>query len=136
MGTRSLTRVIEGGKEIACIYRQFDGYPSGHGMELANFLAPIKMVNGIPCGVKEPMANGVGCLAAQLVVMLKGDAIGNVYLYPPKSKNCGEEFVYKIEGEGAAPLKITVTTGEYGPKKTLFSGNAEGFRSFCETAKE
>ena len=47
MGTRSLTVFNdEDGKEIAVMYRQFDGYPSGHGTELAEFLAGKKMVNG------------------------------------------------------------------------------------------
>ena len=47
MGTRSLTRVFEKwedtkGKEkrqaIMCMYRQYDGYISGHGHELAQFI--------------------------------------------------------------------------------------------------
>jgi hypothetical protein len=29
------------------MYRQFDGYPSGHGQELAEFLLSGEMVNGI-----------------------------------------------------------------------------------------
>ena len=41
MGTRSLTRfieVVENKKNpITCIYRQYDGYPSGHGKELDFF---------------------------------------------------------------------------------------------------
>ena len=35
------------------MYRQFDGYPSGHGVELAQFLAGMVIVNGFqsddPC---------------------------------------------------------------------------------------
>ena len=41
MGTRSLTYIkseYNTEDNIVCIYRQFDGYPSGHGIELANFL--------------------------------------------------------------------------------------------------
>ena len=38
MGTRCLTYVYEGNSPLVCLYRQFDGYPSGHGTELANFL--------------------------------------------------------------------------------------------------
>lgn len=48
MGTRSLTFVYdEDGEKIVNMYRQMDGYPSGHGLELAEFLEPITMVNGI-----------------------------------------------------------------------------------------
>ena len=38
MGTRSLTFVYEDNKPIVNMYRQFDGYPEGHGQELADFL--------------------------------------------------------------------------------------------------
>ena len=39
MGTRSLTIFSEdGGFEIGVLYRQMDGYPEGHGMELAKLL--------------------------------------------------------------------------------------------------
>ena len=50
MGTRSLTFVYEdtgdGQEPVMCMYRQYDGYPSGHGAELAEFLMPFKLVNG------------------------------------------------------------------------------------------
>ena len=42
MGTRSLTFVYEKygqvQKPVVNMYRQFDGYPTGHGAELAEFL--------------------------------------------------------------------------------------------------
>jgi len=37
MGTRSLTYVYDNKEPLVCMYRQFDGYPSGHGKELAEF---------------------------------------------------------------------------------------------------
>ena len=37
MGTRSLTHIIEDKETLTTIYRQFDGYMSGHGSDLANF---------------------------------------------------------------------------------------------------
>ena len=48
MGTRSLTvvRETEGAKDICVLYRQMDGYPTGHGAELKEFLAPFTVVNG------------------------------------------------------------------------------------------
>ena len=54
MGTRSLTTFIDNDtkEEIVVMYRQFDGYPSGHGRDLINFLDGIKVVNGIPGGKK------------------------------------------------------------------------------------
>ena len=48
MGTRSLTYVYDGQTPIMCMYRQYDGYLSGHGQELANFLNELTLGNGIP----------------------------------------------------------------------------------------
>ena len=62
MGTRSLTRVIDRqeclsfakghlaknvGKSYVNMYRQFDGYIEGMGVDLAEFLLPFTVVNGI-----------------------------------------------------------------------------------------
>jgi len=47
MGTRALTFVYDGDKPIVNLYRQYDGYPTGHGAELAQFLDGFKIVNGI-----------------------------------------------------------------------------------------
>ena len=38
MGTRSLTFVYDEQEAIINMYRQYDGYPTGHGAELAEFL--------------------------------------------------------------------------------------------------
>jgi len=77
MGTRSLTYVYDVGEPILCMYRQFDGYPSGHGAELADFLLPIDLINGFEIADQgRKAANGMGCLAAQLVVHFKSDAGG------------------------------------------------------------
>lgn len=107
MGTRSLTHVYEVEenhsflapalaklKPLLTIYQQMDGYPSGVGLELAEFLAKFKVVNGFGAET-DKVANGAGCLAAQLVANFKA-GVGGFYIYPPASKNCGEAYVYKI----------------------------------------
>ena len=122
MGTRSLTKVLdEEGKEILCLYRQFDGYPEGHGADLKEFLKGMKLTNGYSTDQKEDggWANGMGCLAGQLVAWFKtapegkfigksgaykqvpthpkrGRIINSIYLYPPKTTDCGEEFIYEV----------------------------------------
>ena len=69
MGTRSLTFVYdEQGNKIINLYRQYDGYPTGHGQELAEFLNNQKMYNG------------AGDLAALLVAHFKKEPM-NFYLY-------------------------------------------------------
>jgi hypothetical protein len=72
MGTRSLTRInIANGDRIINLYRQFDGYPSGHGKELFEFLNGFEIVNGYSGNEGPKAANGAGCLAAQLVTHFK-----------------------------------------------------------------
>ena len=48
MGTRSLTKIYnEENKILITMYRQMDGYPSGHGVELTDFLDGFQVVNGL-----------------------------------------------------------------------------------------
>lgn len=121
MGTRSLTFVYDGDRPIMNMYRQFDGYPSGHGQELAEFLLSGKMTNGIPVGAKEHFFNGMGCLAAQLVANFKKDA-GGFYLYPLDATDCWQEYEYHVYED-----KVVVKN----PDEVIFDGNWEDFQSFC-----
>jgi len=121
MGTRSLTFVYEGDKPFVNMYRQFDGYPSGHGQELADFLLSGKMVNGIPVGQKEVFFNGMGCLAAQMIANFKKDS-GGFYLYPVDSRDCWQEYEYHVYED-----KVVVTDTD----KVIFQGSWREFWSFC-----
>lgn len=72
MGTRSTTTIYDGDTPILSFYRQFDGYPSGHGQDLANFLIGKTVVNGIPGGVDgSTIVNGPGDLAVRLLTAIK-----------------------------------------------------------------
>ncbi len=129
MGTRSLTFVYtdhydgEVCEPIINMYRQFDGYPSGHGAELAGFLGSFEaVVNGISFDEKRKVANGMGCLAAQLVGHFKTDA-GGFYLYPVSSKDCGQEYEYHIYSD-----RITVKDDN---GKAIFTGPWISFTEFC-----
>ena len=93
MGTRSLTTIEADGNEFVCMYRQYDGYPTGHGAELAEFLTGPPLVNGIRD--KKPQFNGMGCLAAAVVAHFKTEP-GNIYLEPPGTRDVGEEYIYKV----------------------------------------
>jgi hypothetical protein len=76
MGTRCLTNFRSGDKILCTLYRQMDGYPDGHGQELADFLSGFKVVNGINSNDEREcpkLANGLGCLAAQVITHFKGD---------------------------------------------------------------
>lgn len=77
MGTRAVTKVLNEDKEVILnMYSQFDGYPDGLGRSLIEFLKKIKMVNGISFNEERKVANGMGCLAAQLVIEFKKEAGG------------------------------------------------------------
>ena len=65
MGTRCLTIIHDEAVPLISMRRQFDGYLSGHGIELATFLLDMKIVNGLGLERKR-VANGAGCLAAQM----------------------------------------------------------------------
>ena len=121
MGTRSLTFVYEGDKPFVNMYRQFDGYPSGHGQELAEFLLSGKMVNGIPVGRKERFFNGMPCLAAQMVSEFKKES-GGFYLYPVDSTDCWQEYEYHVYED-----KVVVKD----PTEVIFSGTWDKFHGFC-----
>tara|TARA_R110002020_G_scaffold58337_1_gene159797 strand:- start:1071 stop:1526 length:456 start_codon:yes stop_codon:yes gene_type:complete len=139
MGTRSLTRVIPTAKDynkdittknahkhvkksIINMYRQYDGYLSGHGGELAEFLMPFTIVNGISYGEERKIANGPGCLAAQLVAGFK-DGAGGIYLQELSSGYgfYGEEFIYTIiVNESTQEMSLSVF--DVWEKKIIFEG--------------
>jgi hypothetical protein len=124
MGTRSLTFVYDDTRRVVCMYRQFDGYPSGHGRELATFLAGFDaVVNGLRVGETRKVANGMGCLAAQMVANFKVSS-GGFYLYPTDTSDVGEEYEYHVYAD-----KVVVKDGL---GETLFSESWEDFTEYCK----
>jgi hypothetical protein len=145
MGTRSLTRVIEvwkddSGKQktekLVTMYRQYDGYPSGHGQELAEFITGGKVVNGLGVDNNEKVFNGAGCFAAQMISHFKGDSAGGFYIYSNSAKDVGEEYEYHVLVDFNTK-QITLKCYEVGfmkkdgkyskGKKLLFNGDAKNF---------
>ena len=132
MATRAETYIYEGTTGIACIYKHYDGYPSGHGMFLAEFLNRITVINGIGRGrdVLGVFANGIGCLAAQLVAAMK-DAVGDVYLQPFNGEgNVHVDYIYRVYFDEDFKCKIVVASG--GNPEILFEGDVEAFFEFCK----
>lgn len=135
MGTRSLTIVHDGlektSPRIIKMYRQMDGYPSGHGMQLAELLSEFTVVNGIGLADNRKIANGTGCLAAQIVAHFKDGAEG-FYLEPPMPKgkpgDSGEEYIYNVFADTfntEAGIKLSCYD-VYG-KKEIFNGTPAEF---------
>lgn len=96
MGTRSLTIFKDGTRELCRVYRQFDGYLEGHGKELAE-LCDLQLVNGYNSDkhVAGIYANGMGCLAAQVIHGLK-KGIGGIYIAPAGEDNDWCDYVYVV----------------------------------------
>jgi hypothetical protein len=115
-----------------------DGYPSGHGKELAEFMAGITFVNGYTgehhAGTH---ANGGDCFAAQLVGKLKAGKIGHIYL---RNHDCeGEEYNYTVtisrKDGGRGPWDhvdfIERVKCEGHGKGDSYDGDLAGFVEFC-----
>lgn len=127
MGTRSLTFVYEeyrdGDVPILCMYRQYDGYPEGHGAELAQFLSGFTIVNGLGPKTKRKIANGAGCLAAQLVAHFKTEA-GQFYIHAPiLGRDDGQDYEYHV-------FRGRVVVKNYNGRE-MFNGSWSDFSKFC-----
>ena len=113
MATRAIIRVVEREEGVTFsehqedyhtqLYHHFDGYPEGLGVTLANYLNDISVVNGVSGDSHQ--ANGLGCLATQLVVHLKtGDEAdwdlkgkpGNVYIDKAGAKRDWIDYIYYV----------------------------------------
>ena len=154
MGTRCLTIVYDHGKPIVNLYRQYDGYPSGHGAELAEFLGQfVAITNGIAMNETRKVANGMGCLAAQLVHNFKGSVggeestamkgrspnlAGGFYIHSVEDKECGQDYeyhVYEKDGEICVQVKdrgcnmFGLTMSDR--NESLFDGPVVTFNEYC-----
>lgn len=137
MGTRALTFVYEGTRPIINLYRQYDGYPSGHGAELAQFLEGYKVGNGMGANTPARYANGMGCLAAQLVAHFKTEA-GQFYLEPTDLVDCGQDYEYHVYNKDGE-LRVSITNrgcNFFGltmsdTNESIFDGSVAEFVRFC-----
>jgi hypothetical protein len=121
MGTRSLTILPGFDGETAVLYRQMDGYPSGHGQELVEYLQGFdEVVNGIGQEVGK-IANGPECLSALIVSHFKGQEAGGFYLYPAGTRDAGEEYLYFVSAQAGEPVKLKVES-VYDDGQVLFDG--------------
>lgn len=124
MGTRALTIFTDegdgkGGEEIAVLYNQYDGYPSGHGKILKEILqGPSNTFNG--------MADLAVRTVAKLKIEMGVNKPGNYYLYPAGTRNVGEEFRYFLSMRGSK-IMLKITPGEYGEPRTIYEGPMDDF---------
>lgn len=146
MGTRSTYRIIEeystGKKvkkvkqnELCLIYFQYDGYPSGHPSETAEWLATGQVVNGFGVTEDRLVFNGAGCLAAQFIAKFKVGT-GGVYIHSLDSRGqSGECYVYDIIVKDDRTIEFVAYENGYdeGEPKEFFRGSpAEFIEKFQE----
>ena len=124
MGTRSLTFVYEDKETpLVCMYAQWDGYPTGHGADLSKFLNSFDaIVSGINIKETRKIANGMGCLAAQMIAHFK-IGVGGYYIYPVDCGDCGQEYEYHIYQD-----KVVIKDDR---ANELFNGPWSEFLAFC-----
>jgi hypothetical protein len=94
MSTNAILTITQNGSPILTLHCQYDGYPSGFGKDLANFLTGFTIMNSLGA-IQGKTANGAGCLAAQLVYHFKVGP-GNIYLLPPTDPD-GYEWSYSLD---------------------------------------
>jgi len=129
MGTRSLTFVYnDSGKPILNIYRQFDGYPSGHGLELSKILKNKRIVNGYSSADKGTAFNGMECAGASILGELKKE-IGGIYVYSVDETDCGQDYEYHVR-------ENTINVIDCYNEKSIFNGSWNEFYTFCLTEME
>ncbi len=139
MGTRSTYRIIEQHttgkkvkkikeKPICLLYLQYDGYPTGHPLEIAEWLSKSNVVNGFGrVEEDEVIFNGAGCLAAQLVHKLK-NGTGGTYLHTLSSRgNCGEDYLYDIIVKENRTIEFVCYDNWEDGKPELFRGTPSEF---------
>ena len=107
MATRSLVRFARREEGVSFsehperveiqVYKHYDCYPSGHPVDLAEFLKDFKILNGIPYPEADKVANGLGCLAAQYIASFKMKA-GDIYVESPDTKRDWIEYITYVWG--------------------------------------
>jgi hypothetical protein len=133
MGTRSLTVVMSMWfrDDIiqAAIFRHWDGYPSGHGADLANYLKDGCVGNGKTTGDPEKYFNGMNRLASYVIHRMweDGHDPGVERVVDNKIPDWGQDYTYIIRAEETKPKDAPAF---WGPKKETenFTIEVRGYR--------
>ena len=112
---------------VASLYIHGDGYPEGIGVEIADICKGIKIVDGISPG-KNDVANGMGCLAARIISILKLDDMGIVMPGRVYLKNIEDDydvtFKYEIVTQGIGK-EVVIKIWSCGLNRLIFQGTPE-----------
>lgn len=132
MSTRSITKFIdENGNLIVSMYKHHDGYPDDYGLSLAEYLNTFNICNGVPINSdKDNYANGLSCLAAQVISHYK-KGVGEIYLLPSDS-DYSVSYVYSVRLNKEDKLEVEVR--DY-MNTIIFNGDIADFKDFCISAE-
>ena len=116
MATRSLIRFAKREEGVSFsehpekievqVYKHYDGYPSGHPVDLAKFLNKFVIVNGIGMDTHQ-VANRLGCLAAQYVAAFK-EQPGDIYIENPETEHFDIEYITYVWGDHGKGIWISI----------------------------
>lgn len=82
---------------VCSFYRHHDGYPEGHGKDMANWLKGKRLVNGK--GADYTIGrdyNGAGCMAVCLMAHIHDEHTESIRTIPTGHGGMGEEFTYDV----------------------------------------
>ena len=97
----------------------------------------VAITNGIAMNETRRTANGMGCLAAQLVSHFK-QSVGGFYIHSVEDKECGQDYeyhVYEKDGEICVQVKdrgcnmFGLTMSDR--NESLFDGPVVTFNEYC-----
>lgn len=119
--------------DLLTIFTAHDGQPENMGMSLYHRFKNTKLVYPAPISANLcDFANGMQCLAAQVVEYLKKE-VGNCYIYPADSRNKGEQYIYTLYEKDNIPRmsvsKIYSSVSFYG-SETIFNNEISEFENF------
>ena len=128
MATRAIIRIADRKEGVSFnehpliskyhIYHHYDGYPEYLGVTIADYLSDISVINGI--GNNTNVANGLGCLAVQLICHLKlansgydklhtlDIPAGNVYLDPWDLGRNDVDYIYYVWAAEGKDIWISI----------------------------
>ena len=106
MGTRSTTRFYNHeGKLLLAIYKQYDGYTSGWGQDLINFIKSGKFGNGIGMNSPEIFFNGYSDFVLQVITHFK-IGCGGIYATTEDDR---QEYNYIVRPNAWNLTEIEIT---------------------------
>jgi len=131
MSTNCCTVVKNEQDEVLLVMRRhWDGYPEGHGIELAEFLASKNVVDGLTLDQdKSKIANGIECLAAQIVAHFKKEP-GGFYLSSFESLDSEWDYSYTVTIRGKT---IYLCVRDEYSEETIYDGSVNEFKARVES---